>query len=74
MKATLPDLSQLLSEGKKAGYVTYGQLNRAIPPDVREADLLEGIISRIQKQGIEIIDEEDAEERGLLLNKAKREK
>ena len=74
MKATLPDLSQLLSEGKKAGYVTYGQLNRAIPPDVREADLLEGIISRIQKQGIEIIDEEDAEDRGILLTKAKRDK
>jgi RNA polymerase primary sigma factor len=65
MKATLPDLTQLLVEGRRTGYITYGQLNRAIPGDVRAAEQLEEIITSIQEEGIEIIDEEDAEERGL---------
>jgi len=74
MKATLPELSRLLSDGKKSGYVTYGQLNKAIPADVNNAELLEDIIARVQSQGIEILDEEDAEERGLLLRKARERK
>ncbi|MAG57412.1 MAG: RNA polymerase sigma factor RpoD [Planctomycetes bacterium] len=65
MKATLPDLSTVLAEGRKAGYITYGQLNRVIPPDVSSPEQLEDIIATIQQDGIEIIDEEDAEERGL---------
>jgi len=71
MKATLPDLTRILAEGRKCGYVTYGQLNRVIPADVTSADVLEEIIASIQADGIEIIDEEDAQERGLAVGKGK---
>ena len=65
MRPSKADLAPLLAQGKRAGFVTYGQVDRAVPADVTEPGALEDVLARIQGQGIEIIDEEAAEERGL---------
>ncbi len=62
-KLGVPDLRGLLSEGRAKGFVTYGQINRAIPAEVTATEVLEQVIMRIQEAGIDIVDDEDQEER-----------
>jgi RNA polymerase primary sigma factor len=58
------ELTDLIERSKTAGFMTYEQLNAAIPRDVHDPDLLEDILLTVKGRGIEVIDTEDAEERG----------
>ena len=58
-------LAPLLARARGAGFVTYEQVNEAIPATVTAPEELGEPLARIQREGIEIIDEEKAEERGL---------
>ncbi len=63
MKGLESELQTLIEGGKKTGYVTYDTLNRVLPPDVISPDKIENILLRLGDEGIDVIDEEDAEER-----------
>ena len=64
MTSMNPELSLLIERSKTAGFMTYEQLNAAIPREVHDPDLLEDILLTVKGRGIEVIDTEDAEERG----------
>jgi hypothetical protein len=59
-------INALIVKGKSQGYVTYGDIDNAIPNDYEEFDstLLEGIYETLEKENIEIHDEgeENSEE------------
>lgn len=65
MKSTVPDLSILIAEGRRSGFVTYTQLNHALPRDMTASEHIEEIILQIHEAGLEIIDDEDAESKGF---------
>ena len=65
MKRSLVDLSKVVADGLRAGFLTYEQVNDAIPEDVKKPNDLESILGQIEGSGILIIDQEDAEERGV---------
>ena len=54
------DLRTLVEEGKRRGYVTYDELNRAIPDD--QSDKAEALMASLEEMGIEIVEEPTAGE------------
>jgi RNA polymerase primary sigma factor len=62
--STLPpaDMNALIEEGKRRGYVTYDELNRAIPDD--QSDKAEALMASLEEMGIEIKEEPAAGEAG----------
>ncbi|MDX8393594.1 MAG: RNA polymerase sigma factor RpoD [Mariprofundales bacterium] len=54
------DLGSLLAAGKEAGYVTYGEINKHLPPDLVNADQVEKVINLFTEMGIEVVDPERA--------------
>lgn len=47
-------LNKLISLGKKQGYLTYEQINNAIPPEIMESDKIEEVITALSEKNIEI--------------------
>ncbi|WP_022673704.1 RNA polymerase sigma factor RpoD [Novosphingopyxis baekryungensis] len=57
-------IKKLLSRAKKRGYLTYDELNDALPQDQMSSEQIEDVMSAISEMGVNIVenDEEAAEE------------
>jgi RNA polymerase primary sigma factor len=56
-------LKTLLESGKEKGYLTYSQVNDYLPDDAVNPEKLDQLLILLEEQGIELIDESEAEER-----------
>src|SRR5712692_8362303 len=56
-------LKALLDSGKERGFLTYGQVNDYLPDDAVNPEKLDQLLLLLEEQGIELIDESEAEER-----------
>src|ERR1700689_2684958 len=56
-------LKTLLDSGKEKGYLTYSQVNDYLPDDAVNPEKLDQLLMHLEEQGIELIDEEEAQER-----------
>jgi RNA polymerase primary sigma factor len=56
-------LKSLLESGKDKGYLTYSQVNDYLPDDAVNPEKLDQLLLILEEQGIELIDESEAEER-----------
>src|SRR6266436_2803584 len=56
-------LKSLLDSGKEKGYLTYSQVNDYLPDDAVNPEKLDQLLLLLEEQGIELIDESEAEER-----------
>src|SRR5438128_10754408 len=56
-------LKALLESGKEKGYLTYDQVNEHLPDDAVNPEKLDQLLMVLEEQGIELIDESEAEER-----------
>src|SRR2546423_15538933 len=56
-------LKTLLDQGREEGYLTYGQVNDYLPDDAVNPEKLDQLLLLLEEQGIELIDESEAEER-----------
>src|SRR5262245_61089429 len=56
-------LKALLDQGKEKGYLTFGQVNDYLPDDAVNPEKLDQLLMLLEDQGIELIDESEAEER-----------
>lgn len=56
-------LRQLIEQGKEKGYLTYGQINEVLPEEDASPDKLDRLLVNLEEQGIELIDDSEAEER-----------
>src|SRR5438093_5406073 len=56
-------LKSLLEQGKEKGYLTYSQVNEYLPDDAVNPEKLDQLLMVLEEQGIELIDESEAEER-----------
>src|SRR5437763_3269380 len=52
----------LIEKGKESGSLTYDELNAALPEGTSDADRLQDLLELIEKHGIQVIDEADADE------------
>src|SRR3712207_4881941 len=63
----LPDtLSQavkkMIGRGKERGYVTYDELNAALPPEKFSSEQIEDTMAMLSEMGINIVDNEEGDE------------
>src|SRR6516164_11560116 len=56
-------LKALLESGREKGYLTYSQVNDYLPDDAVNPEKLDQLLLVLEEQGIELIDESEAEER-----------
>src|SRR4051794_26739176 len=56
-------LKPLLEQGKEKGYLTYGQVNDYLPDNAVNPEKLDQLLVLLEEEGIELIDESEAEER-----------
>ena len=57
-------VKKLLARAKKRGYLTYDQLNEALPQDQMSSDQLEDIMSALNEMGVNTVENEEAGEDG----------
>src|SRR5205807_9674718 len=62
-KTTDEGLKVLLDSGKEKGYLTFSQVNDYLPDDAVNPEKLDQLLLLLEEQGIELIDETEAEER-----------
>lgn len=58
-------LKRLLAKGKERGYITYDELNEALPQNQLSSDQIDESMTLISEMGISIIDSDDSEETPL---------
>src|SRR6516165_7012049 len=56
-------LKALIESGKRKGYLTFVQVNEYLPDDAVNSDRLDQLLQILEEQGIELIEESEAEER-----------
>src|SRR5690348_1931080 len=56
-------LKALIESGKEKGFLTYSQVNDYLPDDAVNPEKLDQLLMMLEEQGIELIDEGEAEER-----------
>ncbi|HBZ45074.1 MAG TPA: RNA polymerase sigma factor RpoD [Maritimibacter sp.] len=55
-------VKKMIAEAREKGYITYDQLNNVLPPDQVSSEQIEDVMSMLSEMGINIIEDEEAEE------------
>src|ERR1700747_732732 len=56
------ELKKLVQKGKERGYVTYDELNAALPPDEVSSEQIEDTMTMLSELGVNVIESEEGEE------------
>jgi len=57
-------LKKLISRAKKRGYITYDELNEALPQDQMASEQIEDVMAALNEMGVNVVENEDAGEDG----------
>src|SRR5919205_4189230 len=57
-------LKKLIARAKKRGYITYDELNDALPQDQMASEQIEDVMSALNEMGINVVENEEAGEDG----------
>jgi RNA polymerase primary sigma factor len=55
-------LKKLVARAKKRGYITYDELNEALPQDQMSTDQIEDVMSALNEMGVNVVEAEEADE------------
>src|ERR1044072_9326955 len=55
-------LKKLISRARKRGYITYDELNDALPQDQMSSEQIEDVMSALSEMGVNIVENEEADE------------
>ena len=55
-------VKKMIAEAREKGFITYDQLNQVLPPDQVSSEQIEDVMSLLSEMGINIIEDEEAEE------------
>ncbi len=58
------NVKKLIARAKKRGYITYDELNEALPQDQMSSEQIEDVMSAINDMGVNIVENEEAGEDG----------
>jgi RNA polymerase primary sigma factor len=51
----------MIADAREKGYITYGQLNKVLPPEQVSSEQIEDVMSMLSEMGINIIEDEEEE-------------
>src|ERR1041384_265365 len=57
-------LKKLISRARKRGYITYDELNNALPQDQMSSEQIEDVMSALNDMGVNIVEHDEAAEEG----------
>ena len=55
-------IKKMIAAGKERGYVTYDDLNAALPPDRLSSEQIEDTMSMLSEMGVNVVENEDGED------------
>ncbi len=55
-------VKRLMGKAKERGYVTYDELNAALPPDQTSSEQIEDVMAAFSEMGVNVIESEETEE------------
>ncbi|MEH7829497.1 RNA polymerase sigma factor RpoD [Gemmobacter denitrificans] len=55
-------VKRMIAEARERGYITYDQLNAALPPEHASSEQIEDVMAMLSEMGINVVDGEEAEE------------
>ncbi len=55
-------VKRMISQARERGFITYDQLNQVMPADQVSSEQIEDVMSMLSEMGINVIEEEEAEE------------
>ena len=58
------NVKKLLAKAKRRGYLTYDELNAALPQDQMSSEQIEDVMSTINDMGVQIVESDEAGEDG----------
>src|SRR3954462_12374591 len=56
------ELKKLVARARKRGYITYDELNDALPQDQMSSEQIEDVMSALSEMGVNIVENEEADE------------
>src|SRR5471032_2197502 len=62
LDAIAATIKKMVVRGKERGYVTYDDLNAALPPDQVSSEQIEDTMTMLSELGINVIESEEGEE------------
>ncbi|SNR52845.1 RNA polymerase sigma factor RpoD [Paracoccus sediminis] len=55
-------VKRMIADARERGYITYDQLNAALPPEHASSEQIEDVMSMLSEMGINVIEDEDGNE------------
>ena len=55
-------VKKMLAKGKERGFITYDELNAALPPDKMSSEQIEDTMSALSEMGINVVENDDSDE------------
>ena len=55
-------VKKMIAQGKERGFVTYDELNAALPPEKVSSEQIEDTMSMLSEAGVNVVESEDSEE------------
>ena len=57
-------VKKMIALGKQRGFVTYDELNAALPPEQVSSEQIEDTMSMLSESGVNVVENEESEEAG----------
>ena len=55
-------IKKMLAKGKERGYVTYDELNKALPPEHFSSEQIEDVMANLNEMGINVVENEEGDD------------
>ena len=62
IESTDSEVKKLLKIGKERGFITYDELNKALPQEEVSSEQIEDITSQLSEMGINVVEDEDSDD------------
>ena len=55
-------VKKMIAKGKEKGFITYDELNAALPPDQYSSEQIEDTMSALNEMGINVVENEEQDD------------
>jgi RNA polymerase primary sigma factor len=62
LDSTNQNIKKLIQKAKERGYITYDELNAALPPEEMSSEQIEDVMSMLSEMGINVVEAEEQDE------------
>ncbi len=71
LDSTEQSVKKMIAQAKERGYITYDELNQALPQDQMSSEQIEDVMTMLSEMGINLVDGDEVEDGGETADSAK---